>query len=305
VGLEELLEKNKWKEFNDKLQLPQDLAETDDLSVFVSFLEGGEGLTGTKLLCKNLFLFMCSLAGESISSNGMSATDQLQQYHTQFLFWMDNVDQKEEFRSGILRLFPDQKLPQQFHDHVRALNTNPTVKWIKDHGLQSKSIQVAKNMKLGALVKASFETCKREINGLANPLFISREKLPSGISEYAYFYFMRKQFWPARAEELASNAVKQAFARDPANKNMPQYKKKDHLHAIRKKAELYPFDGKWYPEWWLSFIFLGMPAGDMVRDGFKSGMATYTSSLQEIRDLSSKVNRRTIDEALVGRGEGA
>jgi hypothetical protein len=52
--------------FHDKLQLQlsQDLVETDDLSVLGNFLDGGKGLTGTKLLCKILFLFTCSLAGE-------------------------------------------------------------------------------------------------------------------------------------------------------------------------------------------------------------------------------------------------
>jgi hypothetical protein len=51
--------------FHDKLQLQlsQDLVETDDLSVLGNFLDGGKGFTGTKLLCKILFLFTCSLAG--------------------------------------------------------------------------------------------------------------------------------------------------------------------------------------------------------------------------------------------------
>ena len=195
----DLLEKKKFGEFVNKLDLPQDLEDTDDLSVLVSNGNRADAGPGGKMLNKNLFLFVCSVAGESISKQGMSANDQLLEYYTQFQFWMDCLHEKAEFSGGILRLFEGKKLPESFHKHVRAMKTNPTAKWIKDHGLQKKGLQMQQNMKFGAIVKANYDAAKRDINGSANPLFISKEMLPSGTSEYGYYYFMRKQFWPARA----------------------------------------------------------------------------------------------------------
>jgi hypothetical protein len=83
------------------------------------------------------------------------------------------------------------------------------------------------------------------------------------------------------------------------------YNKKDHIEAINLKSLTYPFVSTWYPDFWLTFLFLGMPAGDYVRDSFKSGKAAYKSSLSGIRDMANKATRRSIDNMSTGDSNGS
>jgi hypothetical protein len=296
VNLVNLLNKEKFVDFRKQVNLPTDLEDTDDLEVMVKL--AGDGNNGKKSMCKNLFNFISCLAGESLDISGMTTLDQYQNFYIKFVMWIENMHVKEEFKTGILKLFPGRKLPDYFEAHVAAMKCTPTSTWIKANGARMLSPEQLRNAKFGCTIKAAFDACKRDINGFANPLWIPPQKLPSGVSVYGYNYFMRRQLWPVRAQELAANSVKQAFLRD--NKN-EKYVKKDHFGAIVERAQQSPFDKLWYPEYWLSFLFLGMPAGDNVRDSFKSGKAALTTgSLEDIRSLSKKRNRRAIDEAEQG-----
>jgi hypothetical protein len=172
------------------------------------------------------------------------------------------------------------------------MRSTPTPKFIKDNKLQHLSVEQQAGAKFGAVVKSHFDSCKREINSTLNRLWIPASKLPSGVSCYAYLYFMRKQLWPTKAFELAEMAMKTGFKRDNST---AKYNKKDHVVTISEKAAAYEFHDNWYPDYWLAFLYLGLPAGDKVRPSFASGEATVVQSLPAIRSMANKATRRAID----------
>jgi len=155
------------------------------------------------------------------------------------------------------------------------------------------------SVKFGSIIKLHFEMCRREINGTANPLWIAPHKLPSGTSVFAYQFFMRMQFWPTRAFDLAEGTARKKFHRDHAGE---KWLRKNHVEDIAEKASQTPFEEAWYPDWWLSFLLLGLPSGNGVRPCFLSGKASDVDSLAVIRNLSAKTNRRAVDSLLSGAG---
>jgi hypothetical protein len=214
IELLALLKKNNYIGFKKKLDLPTDLEDNDDLDVMVKLMTSkGNGQSGAKTLFKNLFNVLCCLAGESVDKVVMSSSQILINFNTQFLFWYENIEEKEEFSSGLLRHFPDKKMPLAFRTYVETLQVAPTQRWNKANGVVDLSAPQQKCAKFGSIVKNHFDTCKKEINGNANPLWIAPSNLPSGVSKYAYTYFIRKQLWPVRAMELAKKAAKAANTR--------------------------------------------------------------------------------------------
>ena len=200
IELKAMLEKGLKKEFLKSINVPRNLVETDDLTVLTS----PTSVTMEKCLCRNLFNLLCCLAGEGLTDETMNSKSRLLNFDLQFKFWYNNVHTTQEHMSGFFRLFPDRKLPQVFVSYIDSLKVNPTEKWVKSNKLEGKSVEELKCFKFGSIVKTAYDNCKKEVNGFANPLYIPRESLPSGLSEYAFFYFMRKQLWPARAQELAT-----------------------------------------------------------------------------------------------------
>ena len=153
--LEGYLEEKEYRKFREKLLLPDDLEESDDLEVMVKMCETkGDGNVGAKTLYKNLFDVLCCLAGESIDNTPMQASDQLLNFNIKFVFWVSNIELKEEFSSTLLRFFPNKKLPADFLTYCKAMSPVPTVKWIKDQKLQSKSPE-----KRFGLAHAMLEAC--------------------------------------------------------------------------------------------------------------------------------------------------
>ena len=91
VELEDLLKKKKYEDFKKKLNLPTNLEDTDDLEVLVRLSDNGLNKTGCKLLNKNLFNFICCLAGLSLDTTGMSAVDQYTNYDIKFTYWLRDI----------------------------------------------------------------------------------------------------------------------------------------------------------------------------------------------------------------------
>jgi hypothetical protein len=207
--------------------------------------------------------------------------------------WKANIHLKDEFVTGVLRCFKDNKIPECYSFEFRE----PTGDYISRNRLHDKSAEEQNIHRIGKEIKDRHDLCKKEINGLCNPLWIPTNKLPSGVTEYQYLLFMRQQLWPKKAIELATFSVKTELKRsNPGN----LFSKADMSNHILERSENYPFDKDWYPEWWLVFLFLGLPSGpNNVRKSFMSGKAAViNSSLENIRDLQKKGVRRGIDKLL-------
>jgi hypothetical protein len=300
VELIAFLKKNDYTGFKKKLNLPTDLEDNDDLEIMTKLMDG-KGSGGAKALFKNLFNFLCCLAGESIDPVPMTTTNQFINFNTKFVYWLSDLSMKEEFSSGILRYFPNRELPESFARYVETMQVVPTPKWVKTNGIERLGVEQQTQVKFGSIVKAHFDLCKREINGNANPLWIHPTKLPSGVSEYAYLYFIRKELWPQRALELAKNAAKAAYTRQKRKRTATTNaddSSESQVETPEARMQQYAFDPNWYPDWWLVFLYMGIPADNRCRDSFVSGKAVAVASLTDIRHLANKVNRKAIDEAV-------
>jgi hypothetical protein len=102
--------------------------------------------------------------------------------------------------------------------------------------------------------------------------------------------------------ELAQSVSRQAHSR--ANKELPKAERKkynandaDTKAAVEKLSMEKPFDPKYYPDYWLTFIYLGAPSkspiGSLVAEAVRS---SGNISLSEIRVMGSKAVRNSIDE---------
>ena len=301
-----LLQRNDYSGFKSKLNLPRDLEDNDDVVLMMNMMQSKGKGPSKPLLFKNLFNLLCCLAGESLDRGSMGLTDQYLNFNTQFVFWLEHLALKEEFTSDLLRHFPDKELPVGFNEYVQLMEAVPTVKWITSLGIQNMPVDKQNKMKFGSIVKSHFDAAKREINNNANPLWISPSKLPSGVSEYAYTYFIRQELWPQQAFAKAKNAMKTAVARVKRYEKTKKNKTKkgpvevEDVRPIEERLRDYPFEPSWYPDWWLTFLFLGLPAGNKCRDSLVSGVATTVASLSTIRECSNRANRRAIDKASAG-----
>jgi hypothetical protein len=89
-----------------------------------------------KLYCENLFTFVSSLACITGSREGMKTTDRLQNYATQFQFWIDSCKLQDEHRNGILHLFSDFEWEEDFLAQCSAMRgSDPTDTFVKSHKL--------------------------------------------------------------------------------------------------------------------------------------------------------------------------
>ena len=191
----------------------------------------------------------------------MRTNDRLEQCGLKFLFWLQECKSQAEHRKGILKPFPDLDWEVDFLAQVSTLqNSEPSDTFVKSHKLLegNMSEQKRKLIWFGSKVKTAFETARRLISVAANPLWIAPEKLPSGCNVSGMLLSIRKRLWtPYRACELAKAAIWQEFKRD--NKTL---KEGDNKEAILARALTYELVDSYFPSWWATFCYLGLPAGD-------------------------------------------
>jgi hypothetical protein len=295
ILLEDLLKDKKYKKFKEALNLPDDLEEKESMELFVDLSK--QSLSKKQMLNKALFNFICILAGETISKGGLPVLEQMKQMAVQFAFWYESCKDKSEFRDSLMLYFglgDNCTWPGHFVEYVSNLRSAvPTAKWLKDNGCTDLHSQLQKDVKFGSVVKAKFESTKRSICNDVNKYWIDASKLPSGVSVLQYLFYVLKMTWPIRAAELAKDWHKSKWQRE----NVGKYNSKIHTQEIMEKAQSYEMDRTYYPEWWIAFIYLGLPADDKARDCLLSGKACMVQSFQGIRELGQKSTRRSFDAA--------
>lgn len=227
----------------------------------------------------------------------MKTNDRLQNYATKFQLWKSECKLQEEHRNGILHLFQNFEWEEDFLEHCSTMQrSDPTDTFIKHHKLNEGNLSDVHKREIffGSKIKTAYETARRAIGSSANPLWVQPAKLPSGANVSGMFYSIRKRLWlTSRAFDLAKAAIRQEFKRDGLS-----FKEADHKELILQRAVTYDFQESYFPPWWLTFVYLGMPAGDNCRKQFQSGKAVLDSSdLNSIRTMSRKVNRRAMDSA--------
>jgi hypothetical protein len=309
IELEKLLSEGKTAEFFAAIGVERGFPEVDQLallkesskcskgekSIYIIIINLSMFLAHKKLYCENLFTFVSSLACITASREGMKTVDRMQNYATQFQLWMSECKRQEEHRNGILHLFEDFEWDSDFLAHCSIMQrSDPTDTFVKSHKLGERHISDVHKREIffGSKIKAAYETAKRAIGSGANPLWVPPGKLPSGANVSGMFYSIRKRLWlSSRAIDLAKAAIRQEFKRDGRS-----FKEGDNRDVILQRAVTYDFQESYFPPWWLTFVYLGMPAGHNCRKQFQSGKAVLDQTdLNAIRIMSGKVNRRALD----------
>ena len=133
----------------------------------------------------------------------MSKVDQERDYAVKFLFWLRDIGTPDEHVQGILRHFPNNKLPAEFERYAESLS-NPTYtnEWAKkkDPG-RVRSPEDLQKIKFGEKVKNIYSSCVASINNKFEPLWIEPHMLPSGVGVSQYLLYIRKQIFVYRAIE--------------------------------------------------------------------------------------------------------
>jgi hypothetical protein len=291
--LKQLLKNDKKKEFYAALGVEKNYPEQDQMQLVLAASKTCS--SNMKMACENLFTFVSLLAVTTGSKDGMSTIDKLENVALKFDFWMKNCILQEQHREGILHLFPESRWPQDFITHCNVLqDVDPSTTWLKSHHLEKseKPLSYLKKVCFGYKVREAFKEGRKLINSYANVMWIDPNDLPSGTNVSALLLSIRRRMWYSiKASSLAEAAIRQDFKR-----NKQAFKKSDHGQAIAARALSYDFQESYFPQWWLTFIYLGYPIGaKYCCIQLESGVATSVNALQEIREVSSKVNRRQVD----------
>jgi hypothetical protein len=226
VDLIDMLNNNEVEKFKETIAVPRDLEETEDLKVIIN---NCANISGQKVLSKMIFNFLCCLAGESYDPDPSTTFDRYMKLYTSFDMWKQNISMKEEFVNGVLKYFPDQKLP----DYCNYPLNMPTKKFISKIKHEGKSDIDIMCYKFGRDIKTQYDYCRKEINSFANPLWVPVEKLPSGVSVSQFLYFIRKQLWPKKALELA----KYKFKSDNKKINSPTLSVSEVKDVLDEKSK--------------------------------------------------------------------
>ena len=124
-----------------------------------------------------------------------------------------------------------------------------------------------------------------EINNRFNPLW--RDKLKSGETKTALLNAIRRANYPHTAKKLAKDSVNQYVLRQwkDYKVRVPVAERKAMMREQRnKKLEQLLREDNYYHGWWITFVYLGLPAGENKRLSFSSGYYDPASTVLHAED---------------------
>ena len=114
----------------------------------------------------------------------------------------------------------------------------------------------------GSQILDTARAAKREITNRLNPKWISPADLKSGETPTAVMSALRRSLWEPECYMKAKLNVKSAIYRKAEYTVAPDFVEAVHVERItNEKVLAMTFD--WYPDYWLSFVLLSVPAGNM------------------------------------------
>ena len=102
----ELLKARKFTKVIELLDVPVNYPEKEEVAFLVDLANDVSSTSHLKVLHENLFVFLCSVAGASLTTSILSSIELLKQYQIQFEVALSNCHLSDLFRNGILSSFP-------------------------------------------------------------------------------------------------------------------------------------------------------------------------------------------------------
>jgi hypothetical protein len=206
------------------------------------------------------FSFLSSLAGMNMTTTStMASVEIFEQFGIAALNALQNAPNKEELRCSIFRSFPEKTWPSGFIEYVTSMHAmDPSPSWCAEKIISLYSGERQRLVFLGYKVRSAFDQTRRTINNQLNPIWNALPKtIPSGVSKSSLLLWVRKKHWPKQAYDAAVLAVRQRHTRECRG---TKYVAKDHTAEIEETASRKEFKDHWFPNSWLSFVFLGLPS---------------------------------------------
>ena len=219
---------------------------------------------------------------------------------------------KQEARETILKSFPEYAWPEGFLEFVSDyLNKSVTKEFTNSNtwtaGLSEEELR---QVYTGHLIEYQVKTVAAPVNNALNPLW---QPLPSGVQDSTPLrHYVRRKLWHKHCLDLSKSYLKVKLGQKPKKAETrlvltEEYTKEDALEEIYLKR-MHNMTLEWRPKCWLTFIFMGRPAGDRMSYLFSSGspskaMPYGISPSEAALSIGGREARRHLHES-VGRGFG-
>mmetsp|Transcript_7174 Transcript_7174/g.10669 ORF Transcript_7174/g.10669 Transcript_7174/m.10669 type:complete len:435 (-) Transcript_7174:79-1383(-) len=253
--------------FNEdsRLIIQRDLPDIDECDKLMS-------LTGADndIICQNLFTLMSCCAGDSITYwDSMSVHAQYDLIASNFnhlyesmlidSYFVHSLFKCPEFGSGPTKKWPD--FYEAYVTNKRNVTCTTTFK-ATNKATKAMTPEYLNHCYFGKQVAARFLEAKRIINNYANPLWIEPCKLKSGETVSGLLDTIRRGLYSV---DIFSKCKKLWQSRNNKKKKEEKLSLEELSKAIVETADeelnvMLNQCKKHFPDWWLSFFLLSLPA---------------------------------------------
>jgi len=246
-----------------------DTPDVNDIEGFLACVNDKKMLSTVH---QNLFTLMSFLAldacyfGEPIQDNG-------QLYENAYLKFMmvfnDSMLASSYWCENFYGFLPEGELPlwwktkiQKFFHSRKIKKRFRSTTFCK--GQPEEKIVLLFN---GQTIYNKGKAAMREINNRVNNLWKDPRDFPSGTTKAAVMHAIRERAWPKMAEKKSKKPGKTNRSQNPNWGNMTLHEKREDMFHYWLEHP----DNDWYPDWWLTFLLCGKPAGSEARPSLNSG----------------------------------
>mmetsp|Transcript_13275 Transcript_13275/g.19993 ORF Transcript_13275/g.19993 Transcript_13275/m.19993 type:complete len:463 (+) Transcript_13275:120-1508(+) len=232
------------------------------------------------MICTNIFTLMCCCAGDSIK--GWETMNLVAQYDTIAVnfenlyesmlidsYFIDSLFKSPEFGSG-----PVKKWPAYFESYVSNKKSTTHTPTFKATNKATKAMTPVhlNHCYFGKQVADRYVEAKRVINNHANPLWIEPCKLQSGETVSGLLDTIRRGLY---AIDVFSKCKKRLQSRNNKKKKEEKLSSEELSKAIVEASDdelnsLLNQPREHFPDWWLSFYLLSLPADIRCRKSFNT-----------------------------------
>lgn len=248
-------------------------------------------------LHNNIFYFLSTICQEMSSKDPAATWVQYEELALHFDYCLSPIwAQSREHQEGLLSHFPENKLPDSFLAFIEDVKKKEPTKAFKDlHKTHISNGKVSANLirvaYFGSKVQENASKAKTFINNYCNKLWV--EQLPSGIEISCWLLLMRIELW----RDVAYNRSRENFngvynSKRKQNTALPPF---NHLNFVKEINEgKAAFEEAYFDNSWCTFIYLGLPSGNNLRDSLASGRASLQHKANTIltTDVVSKKVRQ-------------
>ena len=286
-------------------------------------------------MSKQMFNFFCILAGDTVTTNTVDLFTLNNQYAQSFDECMKNICISSEHIEGILKLFPDNKLPIFFMEFVydkKHAVVKESGKYFQTHKnklrIYNNDQSAIKINHFGNTVRECCLEVRKDINnnGLINRFWMPntdigvktipglKDATGSGMQCHDLLYALRKALWPAFSLKTVQTRVRSQVHRSGVENEVSN---EERLKMIDIEMKKEVFNENWWPSFWMAWLYKGKPVinkglvpspslcGGKAEDVFKNKSAEdHVKSLSKHKSTTSSSSTSSSSSSTSSKGGG-